>query len=171
MDLAVVNGMSQASFNKVFGSVFEHSPWVAEAAWQPEPFASFQALHQAMCRVVRNAPRPQIEQLLCMHPDLAGREAQAGTMTSDSVSEQSSAGLDALSAQEMQKMLRLNSAFREKHRFPFIIAVRNYSKGEIFSEFERRLHNDTDTELGNNLEQIFNIVEMRLERIFAQHAS
>ncbi|HYD58718.1 MAG TPA: 2-oxo-4-hydroxy-4-carboxy-5-ureidoimidazoline decarboxylase [Noviherbaspirillum sp.] len=160
--------MSRASFTNAFGGVFEYSPWVAEQAWQDRPFATIEELYQAMFNVVRRAPRMQIEALLSVHPDLAGKEAQAGSMTVSSVSEQSSAGLNALSAAELQKMRQLNADYRAKHQFPFIIAVRNYSKAEIFSEFERRLQNDTATEFDNNVAQIFDIVRMRLDRIFAE---
>ena len=168
MDLAAVNQMSRASFTDAFGGVFEHSPWVAEQAWQDRPFATIGELYQAMFNVVRRAPRARIEALLAVHPDLAGQEAQAGNMTVSSVSEQSSAGLDALSAAELQKMRQLNADYRAKHRFPFIIAVRNYSKAKIFSEFERRLQNDSGMEFHNNVAQIFDIVLMRLDRIFAE---
>ena len=96
MDLTAVNSMSRASFTNAFGGVFEYSPWVAERAWQDRPFATIEELYQAMFNAVRSAPRTQIEQLLCVHPDLAGQEAQAGMMTASSVSEQSSAGLHEL---------------------------------------------------------------------------
>ncbi|WP_170942154.1 2-oxo-4-hydroxy-4-carboxy-5-ureidoimidazoline decarboxylase [Noviherbaspirillum denitrificans] len=163
--------MSRDSFTNAFGGVFEYSPWVAEQAWQDRPFATIEEFYQAMFGAVRRAPRTQIEALLCLHPDLAGKEAQDGNMTVNSVIEQSTAGLNSLTSGELQKMRQLNAAYRAKHQFPFIIAVRNYSKAEIFSEFERRLQNDTATEFDNNIAQVFNIVRMRLDRIFAEETT
>jgi len=167
MDLNAVNAMTAENFVATFGGVFEHSPWVAQETCKVRPFASVEQMHGAMFNVVRSAPHAKIHTLLAMHPDLAGKEAQEGSMTSSSVAEQASARLDALSAPEMRKMSELNAAYRTRHNFPFIIAVRNYSKEEIFSEFERRLQHDSMTEFSNALEQISDIVGMRLERMFA----
>src|ERR1700733_15971205 len=87
--------------------------------------------------------------LLQSHPDLAGKEAQTGAMTASSVAEQASAGLNALSHDEMTRISELNAAYRKKFGFPFIIAVRMYTKEGILFEFNRRLANDTQTEFAN----------------------
>ncbi len=167
MDLHAVNAMTAERFVATFGGVFEHSPWVAQETCKVRPFASVEQLHGAMFNTLRSAAHEKVHTLLAMHPDLAGKEAQEGTMTSNSVAEQASARLDALTPPEMRKMRELNAAYRTRHNFPFIIAVRNYSKEQIFSEFERRLQHDSMTEFSNALEQISDIVGMRLERIFA----
>ncbi len=171
MDLTAINRMSSAVFIETFGNVFEHSPWVAQAAWAAHPFETYDALYQAMFDAVRHAPPAQVLELLRAHPDLAGKEAREGTMTTNSVSEQASAGLDALAKEEVQSMQQLNAAYRAKHGFPFIIAVRNYSKSGIFREFERRLQHDTEIEFHNNLEQIFDIVGMRLDRLLSRNSA
>ena len=44
-----------------------------------------------------------------LHPDLAGRLADEGKLTSESTREQKSAGLDKLSIAEKEKMNQLNS--------------------------------------------------------------
>ena len=124
LNLDTLNSMDRAAFVAALGSTFEHSPWVAEQAWQARPFASIEAVHGAMLDVVRRSPRPVQIDFLCAHPELAGREAQTGTMTADSVHEQRSAGLDALSRDELLEMKRLNGEYRRRHGFPFIIAAR-----------------------------------------------
>lgn len=161
--LAQVNAMPAAEFRAAFGGVFEHSPWVAEGAFAARPFASVDALHAAMTDVVKRAGRDEQVALLRAHPELAGREAQAGTMTGDSTAEQGGAGLNALSRAEMARISDLNRRYREKFGFPFIIAVRKHTKDGIFSEFERRLANDRDTELGAALGQVFVITRLRLD--------
>lgn len=162
LDLAAVNAMTREAFVAALGSTFEHSPWVAEGAWPARPFASADALHAAMIAVVQRAPRETQIAFLCGHPELAGNEAQAGTMTSDSVGEQASAGLDALSRAEIGELRALNLRYREKHGFPFIVAVRLYSKAEIFDQLRRRLHLDRDAELQEALLQIASITRMRV---------
>ena len=167
MDIATVNGMDKAAFVAAFGGIFEHSPWVAERAYGRGPFASAADLHAAMVDAVRAAPREQQTALLNAHPDLAGKEARAGTMTSSSVSEQASAALDRLSAEEMSRIAELNRAYRARHGFPFIVAVRHYTKAGIFHEFERRIANDTESEHTWALSQVFAITRMRIDSRFA----
>jgi 2-oxo-4-hydroxy-4-carboxy-5-ureidoimidazoline decarboxylase len=167
LTLERVNAMTPQAFVGALGGVFEHSPWIAELAFVARPFGSVVALHEAMVRAVKQAPRERQLALLKAHPELAGREAQAGTLTSSSTAEQASAGLSALSREEVQTLARWNREYREKFGFPFVIAVRRLTKASIFSEIERRLANDTETELDAGLEQVFDITRLRLEALFA----
>lgn len=163
LDLDAVNTMGRDDFVAALGSTFEHSPWVAEGAWAARPFASVDALHAAMISVVQRAPRSTQIDFLCAHPELAGKEAQQGTMTRDSVDEQASAGLDALSRDEIGELRELNARYRERHGFPFIVAVRRYRKVEIFDQLRQRVERDGDTELKEALSQIAAITRLRVE--------
>ena len=165
VDMAPINTMDLAAFVVKFGGIFEKSPWVAEKAWAKRPFASIDDLHAAMVSVAKNAPAAQQLALLQSHPDLAGREAQAGTMTAASVAEQASAGLNALSPADMTELSSLNAAYKAKFGFPFIIAVRMHTKEGIFSEFKRRLQNDTQTEFANDLQNVYIITRLRLNKM------
>jgi 2-oxo-4-hydroxy-4-carboxy-5-ureidoimidazoline decarboxylase len=162
---SLINVTDRAAFIQEFGEIFENSPWVAEQAWEKRPFATLDDLHAAMVAVTKYAPASLQLTLLQSHPDLAGREAQSGTMTSSSVAEQASAGLDALSRDEMAQISDLNAAYRKKFGFPFIIAVRMYTKEGILFEFDRRLRNDTQTEFANNLQNIYIITRLRLKKL------
>ena len=104
---------------------------------------------------------------LAGHPELAGREAQAGTMTRESVGEQSSAGLNALSAAELDEMQRLNRVYRERHGFPFIIAVRRNTKQQIFEALRRRTAERTEIERGTALAEIGFITRGRINALLA----
>lgn len=164
LNLDAVNAMDRDAFVAAFGSSFEHSPWVAERAWAGRPFASLDDLHAAMLGAVEAAPRAAVVDFLRAHPELAGQEAQAGTMTDHSVAEQASAGLDALSRDEFRELRALNARYRERHGFPFIVAVRRHSKAQIFALLRERVAADTDTELGEALRQIAAITRGRLEQ-------
>lgn len=157
--------MRPAEFVAALGGVFEHSHWIAERALARRPFADVATLHAAMVGVVRDAPREEQLGLLRAHPELAGREARSGTLTTDSTAEQKSAGLTALTRDEMDRISRLNRAHRERFGFPFIIAVRRHSKDGIFAEFERRLANDAESELRECLEQVYIITRLRLDAL------
>ena len=100
LTLAALNAMERDAFVAALGPTFENAPWVASSAWAAGPFASVAALHAAMLNVVRQAPDDKKLAFLCGHPELAGREAQAGTMTMESVGEQKSAGLNALTSSD-----------------------------------------------------------------------
>jgi 2-oxo-4-hydroxy-4-carboxy-5-ureidoimidazoline decarboxylase len=165
VDMAPTNAMDRAAFVQKFGGIFENSPWVAEQAWEKRPFASLDELHAAMVAVVKHAPAERQLALLQSHPDLAGKEAQAGTMTASSVAEQASAGLNALSHEEMVRISDLNAAYKKKFGFPFIIAVRMHTKEGILFEFNRRLQNETQIEFANDLQNVYIITRLRLNKL------
>jgi len=165
LDMASINAIDRTAFVQKFGGIFENSPWVAEQAWEKRPFASLDELHAAMVTVVKHAPAEKQLALLKSHPDLAGKEAQAGTMTASSVAEQSSAGLNALSHDEMLRISDLNAAYKKKFGFPFIIAVRMHTKEGILFEFNRRLQNETQTEFANDLQNVYIITRLRLNKL------
>jgi len=164
-DMATINGLDRLAFVQKFGGIFENSPWVAEQAWDKRPFANVDAMHAAMVEVAKLAPAPRQLALLQSHPDLAGKEAQAGGMTASSVTEQASAGLNALSKDEMTEISDLNAAYKRKFGFPFIIAVRMHTKEGIFFEFRNRLQNDTVTEYANDLQNVYAITRLRLAKL------
>lgn len=162
-DLESVNRMERDAFVEALGSTFEHSPWVAGGAWSMRPFASIEDLHDGMMAVVQAASRDTQVAFLRGHPELAGKEAQGGKMTSESIGEQASAGLDALSREELADLRALNARYRERHGFPFIIAVRRYRKADIFSSLRQRIAADTGSELQEALRQIAIITRLRLD--------
>lgn len=165
-DWKPINGLDRAAFVERFGAIFEKSPWVAEKAWDARPFSSIDDLHQKMVAVVKHANIDQQLALLRSHPDLAGKEAQAGAMTTSSVSEQASAGLNTLSKDEMDRLANYNAEYKKKFGFPFMIAVRNHTKEGIFALFKQRLSNDTVSEFGNDLQQVYTITRLRLDKLF-----
>jgi len=166
LDIETINAMDQATFVETFGGIFERSPWVAEEGWKARPFDSIDDLHAELYAVIANAPREAQVKFLNQHPELAGKEAQAGTMTSNSVAEQASAGLNALSAEEMATLAEGNAAYREKFGFPFMIFVRGHTKEGIFFYLDRRQQTDpsTDEELHNALMQVWGITRSRVQR-------
>src|SRR6202011_2876864 len=159
--LAELNAANKSGFVAMLGDIYEHAPWVAERAWARRPFENVCALHEAMTAAVRAEPVEERLALINGHPDLAGK-ASVADMTRDSKSEQASAGLDRLSAEEFAHFHELNNAYRQKFAFPFIICVRRHSKDSILRQFERRLHDDATSELETALTEIFRITALRL---------
>jgi 2-oxo-4-hydroxy-4-carboxy-5-ureidoimidazoline decarboxylase len=164
VSLPHLNEATQADFVAVLGDIYEHAPWVAEAVAHRRPFASLAELHEAMTAAVRDAPADRGLALIQGHPDLAGKAARVGMMTTDSKDEQASAGLDRLSEQEFAEFHRLNDAYRAKFGIPFILCVRRHTKDSILRQFERRLRNDATAELDAALTEISRIAALRLDQ-------
>ena len=162
--MAEVNAMDRDRFVAVFGGVFEHSPWVAERAFAAAPFASGEALHAAMSAVVDGAAAAEQEALIRAHPALAGRAA-IGTLTEASAGEQRGAGLDRCTPEEYERLQALNTAYRERFGFPFVLAVRGHTRHSIIEAMEARLRNTPAEERREALRQIRRIAAFRLEAI------
>jgi OHCU decarboxylase len=169
MTLNELSALPQNEFARALGAIFEHSPWIPERAWAARPFDSVRALHQAMVDVVQRASREEQLALITAHPELAGKEAAAGTLTSASSSEQRGAGLDQCSPDELKRLRSLNAAYRKRFGFPFIIAVKGRSRYQIMEAIEERLHHDEETELTTCLDQIGQIARFRLDAQFVVH--
>ncbi len=157
-----VNELDREGFVERFGGLYEHSPWVAEAAWEQRPFGSLAGMHAAFARAVQEASPGRRMALIKAHPDLAGKAAVAGALTGESAREQSSAGLDRLTPEEYEAFTRINRAYREKFGFPMIVAVRDHTKGSIISQAEARLENPRDEEIETALREIDRISQIRL---------
>lgn len=160
--------MPQNEFVERFGSIFEHSAWIAERAFMLElgpAHDSAAGMHSALARMFRSASPAERLGVLTAHPDLAGKLAAADRLTAESTSEQASAGLDALTDAERMKFTELNTAYVGKHGFPFIIAVKDHDKDGILRAFEARIANDTETEFTTACKQVERIARIRLEQI------
>ena len=156
---------AKEAFVARYGAIFESSPWVARAAFAEGPFAGVDDLHAALVAAVRAAPRERQLELVRAHPELAGREAQAGELTAASASEQASAGLHHLTADEAERWRALNAAYRERFGFPLVVCVREHSKASILAWGEERLAHEPEEEIQIALAEIAKIARLRLEEL------
>jgi (S)-ureidoglycine aminohydrolase len=161
----VTQAEGRAAFVDRLGHVAEGSPWVAERAWDLGPFPGHEAVAAAFARVVRDAVAGEQLALIRAHPDLAGRAALDGDLTPESAGEQASAGLDRLTPGDLARLTRLNDAYRARFGFPFVMRVRGRSVAEILDAYERRLANDADAERATAIEEIAQIIRLRLEGV------
>jgi OHCU decarboxylase len=156
-----LNALSSEGFVATLAGIFEHSPWVARGAAQRRPFASRLDLIDAMQGVVHEASAGRQLDLILAHPPLgAGRTAVP--LTRASTEEQRRAGLDACTEADLARLRALNDAYRARHGFPFILAVRGHGPQSIIAAFERRLGNESAAERAMALEQIGSIAGFRL---------
>lgn len=169
MNLPQVNALTLAQFAARFGGVFEHSPWVAERAWQRRPFDSVDRLHASMMQVVGEASSEEQLALVRAHPELAGREAAKGELTADSSSEQGRLGFLSLDRSHVERMAELNRRYRQRFGFPCIVALRLHAGREsVMAAMQRRLGNTGQAELASALVEIGHITRGRLDKIMEE---
>jgi len=165
MSQAAIMCMTEADFIARFGFLFEHSPWVVERAASRRPFDD---LYEELMQVVREATPSERLALIRSHPELAGKAAIDRTLTAESTAEQASAGLDRLTSQEYDRLHSLNTAYRDRFGFPFVICVRLTDKQGILSAMESRLQNDINTELDTAITEVGKIVRLRLDEVLVK---
>ena len=166
-----LNAATTADAVTLLDGIYEHSPWVAQAALAARPFKSLQHLKYSMAQAVTNAPAEQQLALIRVHPELAGKQMETNALTAESTNEQSKAGLTQCTSEELAHIRELNAAYGAKFGFPFILAVRGprgtgLMKKEIIATFERRLHNHPAFERAEALRNIHRIAEIRLNDKF-----
>lgn len=158
--------LDRETFVRRFGDVYEHSPWIAEQAWDAgldERHDTPAGLSEALAAVLDAAPEARQLGVIRAHPDLAGKAAERGELTADSTREQAGAGLDQCSPEEFARFHRYNDAYKARFDFPFVMAVKGSDRHQILAAFERRLEHTPDEERRTALEQIHRIARLRLE--------
>jgi N-carbamoyl-L-amino-acid hydrolase len=171
MTIQQLNSVSEADAVQMLDGLYEHSPWIAQAALAQRPFASLAQLKHALVQVLDAADLEAQLTLIRAHPELAGKAMVSQTLTAESSNEQSAAGLTHCSAQEFARIQELNAAYKARFDFPFILAVRGprgsgLTRREIIETFERRLHGQRSFEIQECLRNIHRIAELRLNDKF-----
>ena len=160
-----LNAVPAEEFVGKVGRIFEHSPWIAEEAAGERPFTSRDELHAAMVAIVQCAGTEKKLALINAHPDLAGRLAQQGQLTAESTREQAAAGLSQADTEVVEKIQSLNTTYRERFSFPFIICARLNNVETILNAMEQRVHHTPEEEISTALREISKIAQLRLADI------
>ena len=165
ISIAKLNILSKQKFVDYLGSIYEHSPWIADGTWPARPFISLDDLRAKLDHTLQAAaPEAQLA-LIKAHPDLAGRLARSGQLTNESTEEQRSAGLDRLSSDEAAEFDRLNGSYLERFGFPFVICARLNDRQMILEAFHQRLQHSREEEIATALAEIHQIAGLRLAQI------
>ena len=166
-----LNRASREAFTRLLDGTYEHSPWIAERAWEARPFTTIAGLKLALVAAVRASSREEQLALIRAHPELAGKAMLARTLTNESTLEQGKAGLTQCTPEEFRLIHSLNDRYNQRFGFPFILAVRGprgtgLNKQAILSAFERRVAHHPDFEFSEALRNIHRIAEIRLDDKF-----
>jgi OHCU decarboxylase len=167
LTVAAMNQMGHEDFVTLLSRIVEGQEWIARAVSEARPFPTPSALYQTLCTVLEEAAPERQEALILAHPELAGEAALRGAVTELSAQEQAQAGLTTLPDDALAEFRRLNTAYRQRFGFPFIICVRDYTREEILDQLRQRLHNARDQERQEALRQIKRIWWYRLRDLVA----
>jgi OHCU decarboxylase len=162
------SSLSREGFVNAFADIYEHSPWVAEEAYdlgQGSDLDDIETLHARMSDILLSADHATQLALINAHPDLAGKAAVQGQLTEASTNEQAGAGIHQCTAEEFARFTELNDAYKAKFAFPFIMAVKGSNRHQILAAFETRIHNSADVEFACALAEINKIAMFRLQTL------
>jgi len=171
LTLDQLNAASEDQALAWLDGVYEHSPWIAQAALAARPFTSLPQLKRALVVAVREAGREAQLTLVRAHPELAGKAMVSQSLTAESSNEQDKAGLKHCTPEDFARLQQLNADYNAKFGWPFILAVRGprgegLSRAQIIETFARRLQGHPDFELAECLRNIHRIAEIRLNDKF-----
>lgn len=163
-----LNALNQEQFTQALGSLFEGPSWIVAETWHLSPFRTRKDLHNALCNIMYQAPPDRQVALLRSHPDLVGRAALEGKLSSASTNEQAAAGLNQLSPEEVATFTQFNQAYRARFGIPFVICARENKKESILAGFTTRLHNSRDQEIVFALQEVAKICALRLQDLVCE---
>lgn len=161
--------LTRDEFIARYGAIYEHSPWVADQAYDAaRDKLDVNELAVILAQIVNDAPRERKLALIRLHPDLAGKAAMNGELSADSNNEQASAGIDCCTPAEFDRFQELNARYKAKFGFPFVMAVRHRHRREILGAFAERIENNTGAEFERAMREIHEIARLRLEALKEQ---
>ena len=160
-----LNQLSNSEWMSIMGRLYEHSPWVAEAAVKARPFPSKKALQVRFESVPFGADAAEQTQLIAAHPDLAAKMDELEALTDFSQSEQSRAGFSALPKETFDTLRQRLSVYRETFGHPFILCISDHKASETLPILEQRLQASARAERLACLAQIARIGWHRLHSI------
>ena len=161
IDIKKINSLDKSEFLSIFGNVFEKSKWISEKVFDKKPFKNLESFVSEIIGIYENSDNKTILEILNLHPELAIEKK----LTSDSEVEQNKANLKQCTPGEFDEFKKLNTEYKKKFNFPFIIAVKGKNKNEILNYFRERIKNSLDEEFLEAKKQVKKIATFRLEEI------
>ncbi|XP_045162265.1 2-oxo-4-hydroxy-4-carboxy-5-ureidoimidazoline decarboxylase-like isoform X2 [Mercenaria mercenaria] len=169
-NISEVNSLAYDDFIAIFGNVVEHCALCAAVVWGDRPFRNYGEMQSKFNEFIEQLPLSGKSGVLRLYPDLAGKLAQSNSLTSESTREHASAGLDKMTEEEREKMSKLNTKYREKFGFPFVICARENKKEAILFGLERRLNNSVEVEANTGTNEVKKICNLRLKDLVDEHS-
>jgi 2-oxo-4-hydroxy-4-carboxy-5-ureidoimidazoline decarboxylase len=158
MKLEALNQAAEETFLGLIGGPLEGETWLAARIFPRRPFTSVDDLYAAFEAAVEQTDDDEKIKLITSHPDLAGKAKISPT----SISEQAAAGLDRLTPEEYTAFTKLNTAYKTRFGFPFVLCARENTKDTILAGFRERLHHSRRQEIDIAICEVLKILKLRL---------
>ena len=159
-----INKLSINEFTEIFGNIFENAAWIAEKLYMQRPFNNFQDISKKIINIFELTNNENKLKILNSHPDLADK-IKIGLLTKESNNEQNNAGLNQCSEEEFKEFKNLNTNYKSKFGFPFILAVKGKNKIEILNSFRKRMLSTKEEEYIEAIKQVKLIASLRLQEL------
>jgi urate oxidase len=158
--------MDKAAFVETFGSIYEHSPWIAERAWEAELAPvndTATGLAFALRCQFRGANEGERQAVIGAYSSLDGR-IKAARLIDDPKGAES---LDVMTASQQQQLLELLAAYQQRFGYGAVFVVRDYGTADLLQTLAARLRNDPETELAVASREVERLALLRVEAAFA----
>ena len=166
MNINEVNNLEQYKFFEIFDNIFEHSDFITKIVEKTRPFKSKEEVVDYFIKTFDSLDEDIKINIIKSHPDLGDKLKIKKGLTNFSQDEQAKAGLAECTDDEFSEFHKLNNSFKIKFNIPFIFAIRDKTKTEIFEEFKSRLKSDNiQHELDKSLNQVKKIASLRINEI------
>ena len=166
MNINEVNNLEQYIFFEIFDNIFEHSDFITKIVEKTRPFKSKEEVIDYFIQTFDSLDKDIKINIIKSHPDLGDKLKIKKGLTNFSQDEQAKAGLAECTDDEFSEFHKLNNSFKIKFNIPFIFAIRDKTKTEIFEEFKSRLKSDNiQQELDKSLNQVKKIASLRINEI------
>ena len=166
MNINEVNNLDQYKFFEIFDNIFEHSDFITKIVEKTRPFKSKEEVIDYFIQTFDSLDKDIKINIIKSHPDLGDKLKIKKGLTNFSQDEQAKAGLAECTDDEFSEFHKLNNSFKIKFNIPFIFAIRDKTKTEIFEEFKGRLKSDNiQQELDKSLNQVKKIASLRINEI------
>jgi 2-oxo-4-hydroxy-4-carboxy-5-ureidoimidazoline decarboxylase len=156
-----INQLTKNDFIDIFGNIFEKTYWIADKTYDFKPYKNFDELSSRMFKIYENSSKDDYLKIFNSHPELVIEKK----LTKESQKEQDDANLNECDNEEFSEFQNLNSLYRKKFGFPFIIAVKGKNKNEILKNFRKRVKNEIHLEFEETKNQVKKIASFRLKEI------
>ena len=168
MNINEVNNLEQYIFFEIFDNIFEHSDFITKIVEKKRPFKSKEEVIDYFIQTFDSLNKDIKINIIKSHPDLGDKLKIKKGLTNFSQDEQAKAGLAECTDDEFNEFHKLNNSFKIKFNIPFIFAIRDKTKTEIFEEFKSRLKSDNiQQELDKSLNQVKKIASLRINEIIS----
>lgn len=162
MSLDALNQASEVQFLERIGGPLEGQTWLAQRVIQYRPFANVEALIAAFEQVVSSASEAEHIALIASHPDLAGKVSIEKPLSEQSVQEQAAAGLNRLTPEQYAEFQELNTDYKAKFGFPFVICARENTRESILASYRTRRQHTREQEIAIAIAEVLKILRLRL---------